>query len=68
MIFEMRIGGVVAAARPAVLEEVLGDSLEARLEGRGEALEDQEVDPVVPGETPELLASRRVVPGRRTGS
>ena len=68
MIFEMRIGEVVAAARPAALEEVLGDSLEARLEGPGEALEDREVDLVVPQETPELLASRRVEPDRRNGS
>ena len=68
LIFEMRIGEAVAAAHPAVLEEALGDSLEARLEGPGEALEDREVDLVVRQETPELLASRRVEPGRRTGS
>ena len=68
MIFEMRIEGIEAAARPAALEEALGASPEARLEGPGEALEDREVDLVVPGETPELLESRRVEPGRRTGS
>ena len=68
VIFEMRIGEAVAAARAAAVEEVLGDSLEARLEGPGEALEDREVDLVVRQETPELLASRRVEAGRRTGS
>ena len=68
VIRETRNGGVAAVARPAVLEEVLGDSLVARLEGPGEDLEDREVDLVVPREAPELLALRRVVPGRRTGS
>ena len=68
VIFEMRDGGVVVAARLVVLEGVLGDSLEARLEGPGEALEDREVDPVVPREAPEVLAVRRVVPDRRIGS
>ena len=68
VIFEMMNGGAVVAAHLAVLEGVLGDSLEARLEGPGEALEDREVDLVVPQETPELLASRRVEPGRRNGS
>ena len=68
VISEMRNGGVAAAVRPAVPEEVHGDFLEARLEGPGEAPEDREVDLVVPREAPELLALRRAAPGRRTGS
>ena len=68
VIRETRNGGVAVVARPAVLEEVLGDSLAARLEGPGEDLEDREVDLVVPREAPEPLALRRAVPGKRTGS
>ena len=68
VIFETMNEGAVVTVNLAVLEGVLGDSLEARLEGPGEALEDREVDLVVPGETPEFLESRWVEPGRRTGS
>ena len=71
VIFEMMNGGAVVAAHLAVLEGVLGDSLEARLEGPGDALEVQVVDLVVPREALEaleVLAGRRVVPDRRTGS
>ena len=68
VILEMRNEEVVAAARLAALEEFLGDLLEARLEGPGEALEGRGEDLVVPREAPEPLALCRAVSGRRTGS